>query len=67
MRILLYIIIGIVLFIIFAVIFEKPMDDSGDEFNANIFPFEIKDPKDWYKTKQDKTQKDKTKEDDKDK
>ncbi|MCY6372058.1 hypothetical protein [Clostridium ganghwense] len=55
MRFLVYILIGILLAIIFGVIVKNPMDDSGKEFNANIFPFEIKDPEDWYKSKDEES------------
>ncbi|MEA4827720.1 MAG: hypothetical protein VB130_13990 [Clostridium sp.] len=51
MRVIIYIILGIILCVLFIKIFDKPMDDSGEEFNPNIFPFEIKDPNDWYNSK----------------
>ena len=40
----------VILVIIVLKMLENPMDDSG-EFNGNIFPFEIKDPEDWFKSK----------------
>jgi hypothetical protein len=52
------ILIGIVLVIVFIVIVHNPMDDSGEEFNGNIFPFEIKDPQDWFKSKEHDKDKD---------
>lgn len=55
MGFLMYIIIGILLVIVFVAIVKNPMDDSGEEFNANIFPFEIKDSKEWHKSKDEKS------------
>lgn len=46
------IIIGIILVVGFIAMIHNPMDESGEEFNPNIFPFEIKDPQDWYKPKE---------------
>lgn len=51
MNILMYLILGVIVGVIIIAIIHNPMDDSGDEFNPNIFPFEIKDPNDWGKTK----------------
>lgn len=47
------IIIGIILVVGIIAMLHNPMDDSGEEFNPNIFPFEIKDPKDWHKPKEE--------------
>lgn len=53
MKVILWITLtAVVCFVIIAVL-ERPMDDSGDDFNPNIFPFEIKHPKDWCKEKKD--------------
>lgn len=55
MGFLVYIIVGILLIIVLAAIIKNPMDDSREEFNANIFPLEIKDPKEWCKSKDKKS------------
>lgn len=52
MNVFVYLLIGIVVVGLFIAITNNPMDDSGEEFNPNIFPFEIKDPNDWYKLKE---------------
>ncbi|QGU96629.1 hypothetical protein GOM49_17410 [Clostridium bovifaecis] len=49
MNIFVYIVIVLAAIGLFVAITNNPMDDSGEEFNPNIFPFEIKDPKDWCK------------------
>ncbi|MCY6485229.1 hypothetical protein OW763_12855 [Clostridium aestuarii] len=59
MKLFIWLLIIISVIIVFVVITKNPMDDSGEEFNANIFPFEIKDPKDWYKSKENEKEKDK--------
>lgn len=54
MGIFVYVLIGLAVIGLFVAITNNPMDDSGEEFNPNIFPFEIKDPKDWCKSKDKK-------------